>query len=978
MSMSAGRGLRRVTQCTSILSKSSARTHLSAVPRSYIIHRRRDGFPPQNIRCYSTQTDDRDGSHGHQNDELSEEPVDLSLEEQMLAFQNESIAELEQQLGKSLEQAVLQDGLADRLNLELIYEAEHNDLEPSIEEKGQIQLIELELLRFQKSTPEEIARQARSMFGDYLPEKALNPEELVIYRRLYGEPIFNKEDVDESRDFDQPQSNALLDIDGSEIKYHLENEEEIINNMAGKTNFAPQGDNAMGTPIDQALTDGNRAAEVAMALEGEVLDEDHEVEDEDDDIDDTRSHPLTGLGRFASSPRTKFFSQDKFVRPIDKVMSDFSNKQLKDMCERTFGGPGLPDSAFTPRSGRARQQVPIPLGASQQNMGQMEANAFVTTVMPPTYASISAVLVETRKRLGSSWLTKLLATQGGPRILDAGSGGVGVLAWQEIVQAHWDNLYSSDSHRPPPPRSKPVVLTGSDTLRSRAAKLLENTTFVPRLPDYVNVRQTPTMDDDRPVQQRKQFDVIISSHALFPLKEEWERKQHVQNLWSLLSDDGGVLILIEKGIPRGFEAVAGARDMILERYIAVPEGQKTAYSEEAQNSPAEKEAHQKVPGMIVAPCTNHDRCPLYKNTGISKGRKDVCSFQQRYIRPPFLQRILGAKDRNHDDADFSYVAIMKGEDLRTRTFSTWNHVQDPLSAPSAPESQTTTDTQQIAISEIQQGFEYYDPTVPDAAPPPPTHVLPRIMNAPIKRRGHVTIDICTPQAEIRRWTIPKSFSRQAYRDARKARWGDLWALGAKTSIVRNLKVGTPMKEYLKGEGMADPEVAKKPRSRKARLEAQLDRAVKAEEEMRSEEELEEEELLRMIEEQNLLDEDEDDGTIDMDTLLPRKKANRKSVASPASAPNTKSKQTSTSKETRKLNLAAQVLADDPIEYMPGRIGQDDPLTAWAEDLESVRLEEEATRRLNKSGRRASARNTQRLKRDLRRAAREGRRDDDLY
>ena len=59
----------------------------------------------------------------------------------------------------------------------------------------------------------------------------------------------------------------------------------------------------------------------------------------------------------------------------------------------------------------------------------------------------------------------------------------------------------------------------------------------------------------------------------------------------------------------------------------------------------------------------------------------------------------------------------------------------------------------------------------------------------MKRRGHVIFDLCTPAGNIERWTVPRSYSRQAYRDARKSNWGDLWALGAKTRIPRNLKLG---------------------------------------------------------------------------------------------------------------------------------------------------------------------------------------------
>jgi ribosomal protein RSM22 (predicted rRNA methylase) len=54
------------------------------------------------------------------------------------------------------------------------------------------------------------------------------------------------------------------------------------------------------------------------------------------------------------------------------------------------------------------------------------------------------------------------------------------------------------------------------------------------------------------------------------------------------------------------------------------------------------------------------------------------------------------------------------------------------------------------------------------------------------------MDVCTPAGKIERWTVPKSFSKLAYHDARKTRWGDLWALGAKTTAERPPRNGKPI------------------------------------------------------------------------------------------------------------------------------------------------------------------------------------------
>ena len=184
---------------------------------------------------------------------------------------------------------------------------------------------------------------------------------------------------------------------------------------------------------------------------------------------------------------------------------------------------------------------------------------------------------------------------------------------------------------------------------------------------------------------------------------------------------------------------------------------------------------------------------MYTVPGIARGRKDICSFQQRYIRPGFLQRILGATDRNHDEVDFSYISVMKGKDIREAQPESYADVSDPWNL------------QQLSSATPSEDF-------------PLTTDLPRIVYPPLKRRGHVTIDLCTPAGKIERWTVPKSFGKQAYRDARKSKWGDLWALGAKTQVKRNLQLGTRTeKEQMIKDRMADEAAERKERAEEAAL-----------------------------------------------------------------------------------------------------------------------------------------------------------------
>jgi ribosomal protein RSM22 (predicted rRNA methylase) len=679
-------------------------------------------------------------------------------------------------------------------------------------------------LRLSGANIESIVREARQIFGESLPEDVLSKEEFKLYRRLYGDPVEKIAEVD--GDISNTVETGIpghekvaewFDDDGRPLEYSLDGGEgqnigasdaeacDIVNNDLNSS-FAQRKSGAgqqrfPDTGLYTLLND--QAQQIVEELGGEVYyanKADASHWGQDSLSSEQRAHPLTHLGRFATYPRTVYLPQEAVIKPVEQLLSDYSNKHLKELCERTFGGGGLPNSPLTPRSGKTMPQVPVPLQASQHSMGEMEANAFVTVIMPSTYAAISSVLVEIRKRLGTSWLNRILAQEGGPRILDAGAGGAGIMAWRDIVRAEWEALHSSDRNAPPAPVGKAIVLTGSDTLRHRSAALLENTTFIPRLPDYVHIRDTATLEDDRPAPQRKEFDIIIASHTLWPFKEEWERKQHIQNLWSLLNSDGGVLILVEKGVPRGFEAIAGARELLLERYIASPDSQTYDNSLE---SPLSDEAPQtqKGKGMIIAPCTNHNRCPMYPVAGVSRGRKDYCSFQQRYIRPQFLQRILGAKDRSHDDVDFSYISVLKGKDLRKQSATSFSSLQDPSSAPQNTTAEPLT-PDQVTVKAFE-GFEHIDASVENKSSNAINSTettesidslrslrdVPRLVYPPLKRRGHVTLDVCTPAGKIERWTVPKSYSKQAYRDARKSNWGDLWALGAKTRVARNLRLG---------------------------------------------------------------------------------------------------------------------------------------------------------------------------------------------
>ncbi|KAL8718457.1 MAG: hypothetical protein Q9225_004405 [Loekoesia sp. 1 TL-2023] len=696
----------------------------------------------------------------------------------------------------------------------------------------------------------------RRTFGETLPEGFLSAEEYRVYERLYGPPsaVTNPQDVGMLQDLLQSEEasqevghNSIFreDDEGNleRVGYAPKSATEL-ENVAADTGALPEMESAeatseierertLDTEFDErfatyrdevaasgAMNQSSNSEKLHSAdengfsiEEGATQDIEEEIEQQEEGEEDVegledplsihangpRRHPLTTAGKWGTSPSTLYLPRDTFIDPISAIFSEASNKHLTEVAQKVFGGKALPNSTATPLPkivGKNLKQSPIALEASQSSMGEMEANAYLAAIMPGAYASIFASLVEVRKRLGPEWFQGLLRREGGPRVLDAGAGGAGVLAWRELLRNEWELMHpGANLENQRVPFGKSTVITGSSSLRQRASTLLDNTTFLPRLPDYNPSVDHPSLEQEKG-NQRKQYDIIIAPYTLWTLQEDHMRKTHVQNLWSLLKPDGGVLIVLEKGVPRGFELVAGAREVLLKFHIASPGETKF---ENRIDEPFEGRYRDKETGMIIAPCTNHGKCPMYLFSGKSVGRRDYCHFIQRYIRPPFLQRILGQNHRNHEDIRFSFVAVQRGVDLRrTLDIKQGQEAEDDAFAGyDQVEVYNNAAKEEVGGDSRPQNDDAGSLSVNPLS-------FPRIILAPLKNRGHITFDACTPAGKLERWTVPRSYGKQAYTDARKARWGDLWALGAKTRVPRRLKIGRePVKPRTRRRSHAD-------------------------------------------------------------------------------------------------------------------------------------------------------------------------------
>ncbi|OBA24042.1 mitochondrial ribosomal protein [Metschnikowia bicuspidata var. bicuspidata NRRL YB-4993] len=189
---------------------------------------------------------------------------------------------------------------------------------------------------------------------------------------------------------------------------------------------------------------------------------------------------------------------------------------------------------------------------------------------------------------------------------------------------------------------------------------------------------------------------------------------------------------------------------------------------------------------VVAPCAHHAVCPLqlgdpkfYKISG-HQHRLQFCSFQQVVERPRYTMELKRGKRLatlwNKDAED--------GFGLKHMPKSTAKLLQGS-GRPGGNNSESGSFSYLImhrakngpddlrAIRDARD-HQHEDPCA-----------LPRILETPEKVKKNVRLKVCAPSGNIELWQVPRSVGKQDYHDARKARQGDLWALGKKSALVKS-------------------------------------------------------------------------------------------------------------------------------------------------------------------------------------------------
>ncbi|KAJ2599460.1 37S ribosomal protein S22 [Coemansia sp. RSA 1721] len=239
-----------------------------------------------------------------------------------------------------------------------------------------------------------------------------------------------------------------------------------------------------------------------------------------------------------------------------------------------------------------------------------------------------------------------------------------------------------------------------------------------------------------PTSDQAKVDLVVASFALSELPTDEIRKTTVETLWQYTKD---TLVIIDRGTPDAARIVSEARDQIL--------GTNQAYT--------------------MAPIPNDLPDP-------TKDTPAWMYFSQRVQRPMFTMKTKHSKS-NTEDLSYSYVVLRRGTRPENPVLSDSADVDSQQNSP-------------VSISEAQSNPDKYLPNgylrKTQERLAGEAYYWPRIILPPIKRKGHVTADVCTVNGHIERWVFTKSHDKQAYRDARKASWGDLFPHKPKSTAQR--------------------------------------------------------------------------------------------------------------------------------------------------------------------------------------------------
>ncbi|CUS23678.1 LAQU0S11e01816g1_1 [Lachancea quebecensis] len=473
----------------------------------------------------------------------------------------------------------------------------------------------------------------------------------------------------------------------------------------------------------------------------------------------------------------------------------------------------------------------------------MEVDSHIASLFLQNYGSIYQSLSELKKRLGDKFEPD--------RILDVGYGpATGIIALNDLMgtefrpqskeavifgdiemQKRAKILLSRQANEVPDDPNNYASAEVTETDQIEVDNDLVGEVMTKKIKTVTKLKDS--------VPSSKFYDLIILTHQLLKAEEKFpiEVDMNIERYLKMLAP-GGHIVLIERGNPMGFEIIARARQVMLrpenfaEEHGKIPRPWAKGFTTEICNKGKETQPHEnpredsttysseraqggeevflakkaqeplQTPGSlggnyflkVVAPCPHHKKCPLqigkpqYYDYGEGRDLK-FCNFQKSVLRPKYAielkkGRVLATPWQNNSEA-VGIKGMAKPGTGRPhgRNFEILSYSYLIMERSQADDATV----QRINRERSRQQDEYGIGSLGANAP----STWPRIIRQPLKRKGHVVMDMCGASGQLEKWTVPKSFSKEIYHDARKAMKGDLWGLEAKTKTkgMGDLNVG---------------------------------------------------------------------------------------------------------------------------------------------------------------------------------------------
>ncbi|KAF9567870.1 hypothetical protein CPC08DRAFT_655961 [Agrocybe pediades] len=405
-----------------------------------------------------------------------------------------------------------------------------------------------------------------------------------------------------------------------------------------------------------------------------------------------------------------------------------------------------------------------------------DGTAFATVALPAHYSVITSVLHHVKRRMDSSWEID--------KVIDWGAGS-GSGLWASLYSFQRDDAeYGEDGRGRVALGTTMKRYTGIDKrdgLVTIGKRLIENT---PR-GSFKAIWKRTFKEEDKVFPGERERTIALSAFMLTTLPTAFAQKTIVKEMW----DSGAhTIVLIDHNTKEGFEAVAHAREYMLELGRAELEDPELAQSE-------------LLGSHVLAPCPHDHACPLLT----SKRSSLVCGFSQRLQRPSFLQKTKHSKF-GHENTGYSYVVIRRGTrpapvdsavgrigGIGKRALEDHRLANLPIKelqihTDEAGTKLETSVVDESSLSNVSEAEDLLDPEGPEMQSQlrREAYQWPRLVFRPLKKSGHIILDSCTAEGKIMRLTIPKSQGKQPYYDARKSSWGDIFPHAPKNRPVEYL------------------------------------------------------------------------------------------------------------------------------------------------------------------------------------------------